>query len=753
MTTPNTYRPTQQAMANAIRQAIQQRHHLLLEAGTGEGKSFLFLQEALRYVTQNPTHRVMIATPTKSLQDQFAAEADRAGARDRVALLKGLAAYVCLRDWTEQCPPQDQAEQLIQITRAGGALDGPDVPANLTQYRTDHDGCDGLDCPHFAPSDPSIPTCYYQAAIREADHAPIVIISHAALATHLLLVQKNTVGYLPTTDLLMIDEAHVWPTNMAMALSKQVTPARLQEQAQSLLDGKNIQPNLPRKAKRALKQFIEHCDDINHRALQLLGPKRTLLLHSPYRMPTTTTDHIRQLAQNLLEEIANGLDTLFSIVKPIAKEQASSSEGRSLRRLLRRWTGDARIMREFAAPLGGHSDDPRHDAMAMNLRTTSHLQLQRSASNLPHITFLRQPTRVRRFLYQFLCGPTPIIFTSGTLRTRLSPTLEPNQQCADILHELGFYAHSHQEPEPPFTISCYPSTLAPSVTLHLADQTYPPVAAYTPEDVGEERAAKIDTDYSTPPDQWLDTTVELLGHVATQPGAMYVLCTSYIAMTALENRLRQVNDFPRQILTEQKDYTTEPRRALQAHPDSTLVLSVNGWEGVDLPAIRHLFIHRLPFHVVNLDLYPEHRQFHQLLTTLIPKTSIRLRQGIGRLVRTPKDSGHLYILDRRIKQWAKHLLGMTINTNLQTQAYELQSTTHALWSTTKIQRLKGSHVASQPVPVTDQPALPNTEPAANPPIPTHEDQVKPPSAGPPSPPTPQRQIRNWITSLTGRMRA
>lgn len=727
--TPITYRPAQQAMATAIRHAIQSRTHLLLEAPTGEGKSFLLLQEAAAFIATRPEARVLIATPTKALQDQYAAEAAKAGRSSEVAILKGLAAYVCVREFMTHCPSEHQTEQLIQITRAGGAIDGAEQ-ADMTRYATDHDGCDGADCPHYAPTDPNTPGCFYHTAMLNAERARIVIISHAALATHLLLARQNDIGYLPPADLLMIDEAHVWPSQMALVLSKQITIGRLQEQAHSLINGQNAITAISRGTKAPLTRFIQHCEESNRQALQLLGPRHDLLLHSPWCLTSAAMEQHRRIAQHILTNLADALEHLLATLKSKTKTLPNTPQARGARRILKRWTTDLHTMRAFAEPLGPIRDDHRYDAMALN-RTTTELHLERSAAATPRVTFLRQPTRVRRFLYHLLCEPLPIIFTSGTLRTRLGAHVPVEQQVLDTLHELGFYGNRDNEPAPPVTVSCHASTLDPHVTLHLAGSDYPAVATGTP--TGEYDPLDLEhewIDYSTPSDAWLDATIRLLTDLAHRPGAIYVLCTSYIALRALDQRLRACSTFPRDIFAEQPNFTQEPRRALRERPDQTLVLSVSGWEGVDLPAIRHLIIHRLPFHVVNLDLYEEGRQRREIITTVTPRTSIRLRQGIGRAIRTHGDHCDIYLLDKRFPRWASQLLGMSFTIDERTGRVSLRSPHHALWPTTRLATIRLTPEESHP---TESCATP--EPSAPPPVP-----VMP-------------RMRSWLTSLLGGSRA
>jgi Rad3-related DNA helicase len=692
-------------MATEIRKAIRDRKHLLLEAPTGEGKSFLMLQEAIALVKRQPHTRVHIATPTKALQDQYAAEAAKAGISQQVAVLKGLKAYVCLREFFDNCPEERQADQLIQITRSGGAIDGP-FQSDLKQYTIDHDDCDNEECAHYNPAstDPSTPACFYQAAVRQAHQASIVIVSHAALATHFLLKRRNGSGYLPQADVLMIDEAHAWPRQMTLVLTKQITIARIQAQAQSLIDGKNAVAHTSREVKKLLTKFVNRCADYNQQAMKLLGPGKSLLLHSPWRQPSRTMEHNRLVAQNIVKQLAKALTDVLDKLKPVLKTLPNTPQTRGARRVLKHWTTDLRDMADFIEPLGKVTDDTRHDIMALNRRTNI-IHLQRSPATDPHVTFIRHPTTVRRFLYHILCEPTLIIFASGTLRTRFGSRIDEKQQFISTAKELGFLSFKHNEPQPSYDVSPHRSTLHPTVTLHFADEHYPPLKSPTrdsKEDEEEllfieaqEEGEEEDQDWSTPPDAWLNATTRLLTRIANAPGGIYVLCTSYAALCAIEQRLRACPHFPRQIFAEQPDFTQEPRLALRDRPDQTLVLSASGWEGVDLPAIRHLVIHRLPFNMVDYKLYDKSEKTKVILQLLAPQASIRLRQGIGRAIRTPGDCCDIYILDNRFSQWAKHLLGLHFTTDPQTGQVTLHSTDHALWATTKLATIRVQDDAPQ----------------------------------------------------------
>ncbi len=237
---PNYERRRQQlAMAEAVDRAIQQRHHLVVEAGTGVGKSFAYLVPAIlaaagdagkpegknpvspaRKSGQSPL-RVVISTHTISLQEQLI-EKDLPLLRSVIpvefsaVLVKGRGNYLSRRRLDNALSRAaslfDSDEEFEQLRRlrawseetGDGSLSDLDfrpLPAVWDEVQSDHGNCMGRSCPSYAK-------CFYYKARRRVQNAQILVVNHALFFTDLALRREN-VSILPDHGVVVFDEAHM----------------------------------------------------------------------------------------------------------------------------------------------------------------------------------------------------------------------------------------------------------------------------------------------------------------------------------------------------------------------------------------------------------------------------------------------------------------------------------------------------------------------------------------------------------------
>ncbi|MDE2251601.1 MAG: ATP-dependent DNA helicase [Gammaproteobacteria bacterium] len=211
-------RPSQRRLAGRIAQALEQRELLLVEAGTGTGKTFAYLVPAL-----TSGLRVLISTGTRTLQDQLYTRDIPllAGALGRplgTALLKGRANYLCLAKLAgagaQQALLADEEPALLSRVRAwaastrsgdlaevAGLGESHPLRAQLTSTR---EACSGARCAEFS-------RCHVFAARRAALEADLVVVNHHLLLADLALKEEGFGELLPGVDALILDEAHQLP--------------------------------------------------------------------------------------------------------------------------------------------------------------------------------------------------------------------------------------------------------------------------------------------------------------------------------------------------------------------------------------------------------------------------------------------------------------------------------------------------------------------------------------------------------------
>jgi ATP-dependent DNA helicase DinG len=240
------YRPEQAAMAKAVAAALARLEPLIVEAGTGTGKTFAYLVPALL-----SGRSVILSTGTRTLQDQLYRRdvpmlARALGMPVKLALLKGRGNYLCrhrLELATQQSSllPRErgQARTLARVsrwaatTKTGDLAELTDLPEqsnlwpNITSTR---DNCLGQECPQFA-------RCHVFDARRAAQAADIVVVNHHLLLADLALKDEGFGDLLPGAEAVILDEAHQVP-DIAAQFFGQLWSAR---QVQLLLRDANIE--------------------------------------------------------------------------------------------------------------------------------------------------------------------------------------------------------------------------------------------------------------------------------------------------------------------------------------------------------------------------------------------------------------------------------------------------------------------------------------------------------------------------------
>jgi len=212
-------RRAQQEMAHWVGTALADLSALVVEAGTGTGKTYAYLVPALL-----SGRHVIISTGTRTLQDQLfhrdlPAVAGALGRPVKVAVLKGRTNYLCrhrlelaTRGTTLDLPGSgrgslERVRQWALRTRSGELSEMPDLADQDPVWplvTSTRENCLGSECPEYT-------RCHLIAARREAQAADIVIVNHHLLFADLALKEEGFGDLLPGTDAVIIDEAHQIP--------------------------------------------------------------------------------------------------------------------------------------------------------------------------------------------------------------------------------------------------------------------------------------------------------------------------------------------------------------------------------------------------------------------------------------------------------------------------------------------------------------------------------------------------------------
>ncbi len=235
-------RAAQTEMALAVARTIRSGGALVVEAGTGVGKTFSYLVPALL-----SGERVLLSTATKTLQDQlFGRDLPRLvealGLPVRTALLKGRASYLCLHRMElarQEATFPDRAsvralakiEQWAQVTRTGDLAELPGLDersALIPLVTSTRENCLGSQCPKFR-------ACHVNQARREALAADVVVINHHLFFADLAVRESGMAELLPTVRVTIFDEAHQLNETGVQFLGSQLTTGQLLDLARDML--------------------------------------------------------------------------------------------------------------------------------------------------------------------------------------------------------------------------------------------------------------------------------------------------------------------------------------------------------------------------------------------------------------------------------------------------------------------------------------------------------------------------------------
>jgi ATP-dependent DNA helicase DinG len=665
-------RPTQRAMATRIASLYAQGGIGLLEAGTGVGKSLGYLIPALRWAARNK-ERTIVATATIPLQEQLVAKdlPFLAHALDdqpvRFALLKGWRNYLCLqrldqaRDASASLLEPTHADELARLadwaasTNDGSLADLPTVPRTEVwdEVAAEGDLCGRLRCSYFED-------CFVFQARRAAAEADVVVVNHHLLMADIAVrrAQQNWTesAVLPAYQRLIIDEGHHLEDAAAAHLGATATRRGIQRLLGRLdRHGKGLIPTLGRKLMGGRDLLsVASLDLVNQRLAPTVALARSKadtvfdLLEAWLAQRGETTARLTDTFED--EPVWGGglrvaLDDLLS-------ELAVLSDGLILIR--ERLEADKQRAEELSSLLGelravGRRLDTAGDALRSGLETD-----RRGA---PRVRWIEVRGEVRRgaggesrnvAVTSVPLDLAPILredlFRRATTTIVTSATLAVGEAFDFVRGRLGL---DEEDVEPVVETFASPFDYATQALLIIPSDAPAPTA---PARAHALAVARYAHDLAEASD-----------------GGIFVLCTSHrdVREVALWWRT-QGNDARWPLLV----HGDEPRdRLLTRFRDSgraVLLGTSTFWEGVDVPgdALRGLVLAKIPFRVPTEPMTAAQceaivqRGGDAFTEYMIPHAALRLKQGVGRLIRTATDRGAIVLGDARVlsKGYGKSIL-------------------------------------------------------------------------------------------------
>ncbi|KLV09351.1 ATP-dependent helicase [Photobacterium aquae] len=258
-------------MAEAVADAIQSDGQLVVEAGTGTGKTFAYLVPAL--VSGKKT---IISTGSKNLQDQLFHRdlplmKDALGFSGRVALLKGRSNYLCLDRMSRQITESHgvhtdpkQLGQMVQVrswsssTKTGDlgecadiAEDSPVIPL----ITSNNDNCLGRECPSYED-------CFVVKARRRAMEADVVVVNHHLFLADLAIKETGFGELIPEADVFIFDEAHQLPDIASQYFGQSLSSRQLQDLAKDIEIGYRTEAKDMRQLQKTAERLHQSASDL-----------------------------------------------------------------------------------------------------------------------------------------------------------------------------------------------------------------------------------------------------------------------------------------------------------------------------------------------------------------------------------------------------------------------------------------------------------------------------------------------------------
>jgi len=635
-------RQGQTDMALAVADVVAHGGSLVVEAGTGVGKTFAYLVPALL-----SGERVLLSTATKALQDQlFARDLPRLvqalNLPIRLALLKGRSNYLCThrmemarRD--TQIPDRHTVHLLSRIetwslsTRTGdlAELPGLDERSPLIPLITSNrENCLGSQCPKFK-------TCHVNAARREALGADVVVINHHLFFADMAVRETGMAELLPSVRVVIFDEAHQLNEVGVNFLGHQLGTAQLLDVTRDIL-ATGLQ------LARGLADWQGVCSGLERaaRELRLMGGKRHSAVKLRWTEEAPESIHAGAWAQSLQ-------DVGAACVQALQALDTVSELAPDFMRLYDRVAEVAKRVDAFLNPCAP-------DAVRWVDISASQMRLMEAPLDIAQT--------VRERLMKQLPALTPADADLEPPPWQDEPSFdklpaqykEADEAAMDMRPRSWVFTSATLGDDPRLRWFTEPCGLESATVLRVSSPfDYPTQASlYVPRDI----VRPNDPAHSAQVAALASDAVRRLG------GRTLVLTTTLRALRVIGDAMKQQlegsgievlvqGEWPKRHLMERFREGTKAGEG-----GCVLVASATFWEGFDVPgdALQQVIIDKLPFPPPNDPLVEarskrlEAQGRSPFNDYFVPEAVVALKQGAGRLIRTESDQGVLVVCDNRL---------------------------------------------------------------------------------------------------------
>lgn len=647
------YRAGQFDMAVGVQNAFKDNNYLVVEAGTGVGKSFAYLIPALQF-SHKHNKKVVVSTNTKNLQEQLFNK-DLPKLENiltipfKAVLVKGRENYICERKWEEMQAEQSkgatpfEAQALLHLLIWKMQTNTGDVSENSSFDRTrfnigwhklcsDRYTCSNRKCLFYT-------RCYVMKLRKQVEEANLIIVNHSLLLSDL----KSNHASLGDYEYLIIDEAHnimqiaakqlgielsytdifsqlnqisrvyrkknvAFIEQIQRALAKSVLSDSLKQQITFICTNIENSIELNKPAIQDLFAFVSQCCE----AKDAYGKQR---IKSKEQLPAlfTKLEQLIVFWRELIKEL-HALSNVFSTINAqqipsydILTERIAGMELRAVETegdIISLWTPD---LEDYAMWLESPNKSDKQNPVGV---------------------ICNAPIEVDQHLNKLVYKNVPcIVFTSATMALRNSFKFFLAQSGLNLLDDKKL---EQKVVESPFDYAKQSKLLITGFLPPPADKYFLPQAL-----------------------ELIDNTLKY------SPVGTLALFTSYKDLDAAYNKLNDHLYQQNRPLFAQGKFSSRSTilDEFKKYKNSVLLGTNSFWEGIDVQgeSLSLLILFKLPFQVPSdpiveayIDKLTKENK-DSFMHYLLPNALLRLRQGFGRLIRSKTDTGVVIILDPRVQ--------------------------------------------------------------------------------------------------------